>query len=47
MDLSYDNMDRLDIIASHFPMGSSVKNMIHFGQYVDSGEFKAYDYFSE
>ncbi|NXY80969.1 LICH hydrolase, partial [Alcedo cyanopectus] len=41
------NMTRLDIYTSHFPDGTSVKNMIHWIQVIKSGEFKAFDYGSE
>ncbi|KFP90213.1 Lipase member M, partial [Apaloderma vittatum] len=41
------NMTRLDVYMSHFPVGTSVKNMIHWAQVTKSGEFKAFDYGSE
>uniref|UniRef100_A0A8C5TWR9 Lipase n=1 Tax=Malurus cyaneus samueli TaxID=2593467 RepID=A0A8C5TWR9_9PASS len=41
------NMTRLDVYTSHYPDGTSVKNVIHWAQVVKSGEFKAFDYGSE
>ncbi|XP_014822117.1 PREDICTED: lysosomal acid lipase/cholesteryl ester hydrolase-like [Calidris pugnax] len=41
------NMTRLDVYTSHYPDGTSVKNMIHWAQVMKSGEFKAFDYSSE
>ncbi|XP_010075480.1 PREDICTED: lipase member M-like [Pterocles gutturalis] len=41
------NMTRLDVYTSHFPDGTSVKNVMHWAQMVKSGEFKAFDYGSK
>nr|XP_021146983.1 LOW QUALITY PROTEIN: lipase member M-like [Columba livia] len=41
------NMTRLDVYTSHYPDGTSVKNVIHWAQMVKSGEFKAFDYGSK
>ncbi|XP_014737788.1 PREDICTED: LOW QUALITY PROTEIN: lipase member M-like [Sturnus vulgaris] len=41
------NMTRLDVYTSHYPDGTSVKNIIHWAQVIKSGEFKAFDYGSE
>ncbi|KAM9232998.1 LOW QUALITY PROTEIN: lipase member M-like [Leptosomus discolor] len=41
------NMTWLDVYTSHYPDGTSVKNMIHWAQVMKSGEFKAFDYGSE
>ncbi|KAF4800916.1 Lipase member M [Turdus rufiventris] len=41
------NVTRLDVYTSHYPDGTSVKNIIHWAQVVKSGEFKAFDYGSE
>ncbi|NXI90135.1 LIPM Lipase, partial [Psophia crepitans] len=41
------NMTRLDVYTSHYPDGTSVKNMVHWAQVLRSGEFKAFDYGSE
>ncbi|XP_068053100.1 lipase member M-like isoform X2 [Anomalospiza imberbis] len=38
---------RLDVYTSHYPDGTSVKNIIHWAQVIKSGEFKAFDYGSE
>ncbi|NXG17899.1 LIPM Lipase, partial [Grallaria varia] len=41
------NTTRLDVYTSHYPDGTSVKNIIHWAQVVKTGEFKAFDYGSE
>ncbi|XP_059332904.1 lipase member M-like [Ammospiza nelsoni] len=41
------NMTRLDVYTSHYPDGTSVKNIMHWAQVIKSGEFKAFDYGSE
>ena len=38
------NSTRIPVYVSHEPDGTSVKNMIHFAQGVQSGVFRAYDY---
>ncbi|NXE15358.1 LIPM Lipase, partial [Lophotis ruficrista] len=38
------NMTRLDVYTSHYPDGTSVKNMVHWAQVMRSGEFRAFDY---
>ncbi|XP_068024544.1 lipase member M-like [Melanerpes formicivorus] len=38
------NMTRLDVYTSHFPDRTSVKNIIHWAQVKNSGEFKAFNY---
>ena len=38
------NISRLPVYISHEPDGTSVKNMIHFAQGVQSNIFRAYDY---
>ena len=38
------NITRLPVYISHEPDGTSVKNMIHFAQGVQSNVFRAYDY---
>ncbi|RLW04009.1 hypothetical protein DV515_00006192 [Chloebia gouldiae] len=41
------NLTRLDVYTSHYPDGTSVKNIIHWAQVIKSGEFKAFDYGSK
>jgi hypothetical protein len=38
------NSSRVPVYASHDPSGTSVKNMIHYAQGVQSNLFQAYDY---
>jgi len=38
------NETRMDVFVSHVPDGTSVKNMIHFAQGVQTNTFQAYDY---
>jgi len=38
------NESRIDVIDAHSPSGTSVQNVIHFGQLMNSGKFQAYDY---
>jgi pimeloyl-ACP methyl ester carboxylesterase len=40
------NITRLPVYLSHFPSGTSVKNMVHFAQMVVNGKFQMYDYAS-
>ncbi|XP_072016737.1 gastric triacylglycerol lipase-like [Amphiura filiformis] len=41
------NMTRIPVYFSHCPSGTSVQDMIHFAQMVNSGKFQMYDYGSE
>lgn len=41
------NATRMPVIDSHSPAGTSVQNVLHFGQMVNSGLFQAYDYGSK
>ncbi|XP_023230271.1 gastric triacylglycerol lipase-like [Centruroides sculpturatus] len=43
-DFSQLNESRLDVYFSHFPAGTSTKNLIHYGQLVNSKEFQKFDY---
>lgn len=43
-DPKLDNADRYDVIFGHEPSGTSVMNMHHWKQSLDSGQFKAFDY---
>nr|XP_020656931.1 lipase member M-like [Pogona vitticeps] len=47
--IAKDNLDmsRIDVIASHLPDCTSVKNILHWAQVKQSGELKAFDYGSE
>ncbi|KAM4636019.1 putative lysosomal acid lipase/cholesteryl ester hydrolase isoform 2-T2 [Discoglossus pictus] len=38
------NMSRVDVYSSQCPAGTSVQNMLHWGQAVKSGELKAFDW---
>ncbi|KAM4702680.1 lysosomal acid lipase/cholesteryl ester hydrolase-like [Rhinophrynus dorsalis] len=38
------NMTRVHVYSSHNPAGTSVQNMLHWGQAVKSGELKAFDW---
>jgi len=35
---------RIPVINAHSPSGTSVQNVVHFGQLVNTGRFQAYDY---
>ncbi|KAF7247261.1 Lipase member M [Varanus komodoensis] len=41
------NMSRLDVMATHLLDCTSVKNILHWAQVAQSGEFKAFDYGSK
>ncbi|XP_074780280.1 lipase member M-like [Athene noctua] len=41
------NMSRLDVYLSHYPDSTSLKNMLHWRQIYQTGEFKYYDYGSD
>jgi pimeloyl-ACP methyl ester carboxylesterase len=38
------NMTRFPMMIEHSPEGTSIKNIAHFGQMVNSGRFEKYDY---
>ncbi|XP_022128798.2 lipase 3 [Pieris rapae] len=38
------NYENLPVIYNKFPAGASVKQFVHYGQLVESGEFRQYDY---
>lgn len=44
MNNTVNNLKRLPVILGHFPSGSSVKNFVHFDQYVKHESFKKFDY---
>ncbi|XP_031458411.1 lysosomal acid lipase/cholesteryl ester hydrolase-like [Phasianus colchicus] len=41
------NVSRIDVYLSHYPDSTSLKNMLHWRQLYQTGEFKYYDYGSE
>ncbi|XP_023235799.1 uncharacterized protein LOC111635160 [Centruroides sculpturatus] len=43
-DFSQLNESRLDVYFSHFPAGTSTKNIIHYGQLINSEKFRMFDY---
>lgn len=43
-DPTVDNYERYDVVAGHDPSGTSVMNMKHWKQMLDSGKFQAFDY---
>ncbi|XP_045424043.1 lipase member K isoform X2 [Lemur catta] len=43
-DLKNLNMSRLDVYLSHNSAGTSVQNMLHWGQAVNSGQLQAFDW---
>jgi pimeloyl-ACP methyl ester carboxylesterase len=38
------NLSRMEVMVAHEPGGTSVKNMIHWGQLISSGRFQKFDY---
>ncbi|XP_004440076.1 PREDICTED: gastric triacylglycerol lipase-like [Ceratotherium simum simum] len=38
------NMSRLDVYVSHNPAGTSVQNMLHWTQAIESGKFQSFDW---
>ncbi|XP_004440045.1 PREDICTED: gastric triacylglycerol lipase isoform X1 [Ceratotherium simum simum] len=38
------NMSRLDVYVSHNPAGTSVQNMLHWTQAIESGKFQGFDW---
>jgi hypothetical protein len=43
-DPNMDNYERYDVFIGHDPSGTSLQNMFHWNQIVDSGRFQAYDF---
>uniref|UniRef100_U3KF19 Partial AB-hydrolase lipase domain-containing protein n=1 Tax=Ficedula albicollis TaxID=59894 RepID=U3KF19_FICAL len=41
------NVSRMDVYLSHYPDSTSIKNMLHWRQLYQTGEFKYYDYGSD
>lgn len=39
-----DNYQRYDVLVGHDPAGTSLQNMIHWKQMVESGKFRAFDW---
>jgi hypothetical protein len=44
MNNTVNNLKRMPVVMGHFPSGTSTKNMMHFQQYTNKAEFKAFDY---
>lgn len=42
--LKRTNSSLTPIVAHHIPEGTSVLNILHFGQFAESGEFRAFDF---
>ena len=48
VDPSVDDLDRLSVLVTHYPGGTSVNNILHWKQEVQaSGNFQKYDYGAE
>lgn len=43
-DQSNLNQTRIPVYMAHTPAGASVKDVVHFSQFVSSGKFQAFDY---
>lgn len=43
-DPSQDNYGRYDVLVGHAPAGTSIMNMRHWKQALNTGKFQAYDY---
>ena len=43
-DASLDNYERYDVLIGHFPAGTSIMNMAHWKQLMDTGRFESFDY---
>jgi pimeloyl-ACP methyl ester carboxylesterase len=43
LDPKYDDMDRFIVLISHFPSGTSIKNIRHFSQLIRKKKFAPYD----
>jgi len=39
-----DNMDRIKSYLTHMPSGAGYRNLVHYGQLVETTEFLRYDY---
>ncbi|CAG4983198.1 unnamed protein product [Colias eurytheme] len=44
VNYSQINIKRFPVICNHFPSGSSVKQIVHYGQLIVSGHFRHFDY---
>jgi len=38
------NLSRMEVMVAHEPGGTSVRNMVHWGQLINSGKFQKFDY---
>ena len=43
-DPSVDSSARLAVMSGHFPSGTSLRCLVHYGQMVNSGNFQRYDF---
>ncbi len=43
-DMSLNDLDRVQVYMGHYPSGTSVKSLAHYGQIIASGEMKRFDY---
>lgn len=43
-DASHMNQTRLPVYMTHTPAGTSVQNIVHYGQMIKSGKFQKHDY---
>jgi hypothetical protein len=46
-DTSLDDSDRLTVYMGHFPSGTSLNSLVHYGQILQAGKFQKYDYGKE
>lgn len=44
MNYDLDNEERTKMLMGHFPHGTSARSLNHFGQLIQSKEFRLYDY---
>ena len=43
-DTSIDNMDRIKSLVTHSPSGTGYRNLLHYGQIINSERFQRYDF---
>lgn len=43
-DPNVDSTDRLEVYTGHFPAGTSLRCLAHYGQIINAGKFQRYDY---
>lgn len=48
VDASVDNLDRLSVVVQHYPAGTAINNIWHWGQEIQqNGNFQKFDYGAE